>query len=152
MSDSATQSNDSTGPDDHATNNRDGIGVNVQEYGKHASTVVMLLGIWILIATFFESPDTALLWSNFIVGIALLLVSTYNRSRRESMQIGRLPYASLVILLGLWLLLTPTVVGTATTGTTLLYWSHLIVGGLSIVFGGYSAYCAYQHSGDQTPG
>ncbi|UPW01192.1 SPW repeat protein [Halorussus gelatinilyticus] len=105
--------------------------------GGYVSAATALVGGWIVLSAFLYSPPAANFWNDIIVGAAIGVIAGYNAVRaddRESVNTGA---ASLVALLGLWMVVAPFVFETAFEGA---FWSDVVSGALVAVLAGYNVY------------
>ena len=89
-------------------------------------------------------PIAGNFWSDIIVGVALIALGGYNFYRRANERIGSIGVGVFVALLGLWLVVTPFILG-STEGTAAVefdieFWNDVVVGLLVFLLGAYSAY------------
>jgi drug/metabolite transporter (DMT)-like permease len=103
------------------------------------SALVALIGLYVVASPFiFESTEAAI-WNDTLTGTAIFLLAGYNFVRLSRDRLASVGIASLTVLLGLWLLISPTVIemgsDTLATGTA--------VSGLSTAV--LSAYNAYKN-------
>ena len=117
---------------------------NPDESGKWISALIGLLGLWMIVQAFWFDVVPAQFWNDVIVGVLLLAVGGYNYYRRSNEEIGSVAAASVAALLGLWLVVTPFVLGTdigfTETTNDLAFWNDVVVGLLALGLGAYSAY------------
>ena len=117
---------------------------NPAERGKWISALVALLGLWLVAEAYLLDPVAGNFWSDMIVGVALIALGGYNFYRRANERIGSVGVGVFVALLGLWLIVTPFILG-STEGTAAVefnieFWNDVIVGLLVFLLGAYSAY------------
>ncbi|MDG5776607.1 SPW repeat protein [Haloarculaceae archaeon H-GB11] len=116
---------------------------NPSERGKWVSGLIAVLGLWLLVQVLAFNPVGGNFWSDVIVGIALVVLGGYNYNRRANERAGSVAAGVFVALLGLWMIVTPFVLGqTAGTGAVvgdLEFWNDIIVGVLALGLGAYSA-------------
>ena len=129
MSDSRT-STDAT-----ADTRRDDGGV-----GGWISALVALLGGWLVLSAFLFAPmPAANFWNDVIVGAAIGIIAGYNAFKTDDFESISIGAATLVALLGLWMVIAPFIFEVA-TGTA--FWSDVITGALVALLAGYNAYQA----------
>lgn len=121
------------------------------ERGKWLSVVVALLGLWMLVQAAFLEPVAANYWSDVIVGLGLIALGGYNYYRRANERIGSVAVGAFVALLGLWLVVSPFLLGSGqeiAAGEELAmdaeFWNDVLVGLAVLALGAYSAYEARQ--------
>ncbi|MFC6716527.1 SPW repeat protein [Natrialbaceae archaeon GCM10025810] len=125
-----TETNRATGTDrDLNTLNTDAM--------QWVSGLAALIGLYVVASPFlFEATDQAT-WNDTLVGTGIFLLAGYNFYRMSKDKLASVGVASLAVLLGLWLLISPAVIEMGSdelaTGTAL---SGLAVAALS----GYAAY------------
>lgn len=120
------------------------VETNPAERGKWISALVALLGLWMVTEAYLLEPIAGNFWSDIIVGVALIALGGYNFYRRANERIGSIGVGVFVALLGLWLVVTPFILG-STEGTAAVefdieFWNDVIVGLLVFLLGAYSAY------------
>lgn len=117
---------------------------NPAERGKGMSALIALLGLWMIVAAVWITPIAAQFWNDVVVGVLLVGLGGYNYYRRADETAGSVGVASLVALLGLWLIASPFVLETGATVTdataNLAFWNHVVVGLIALAIGAYSAY------------
>ena len=136
--------------DRHGTNERTRASTtnrrnpNPGESGKWISALIGLLGLWMIVQVFWFDVAPAQFWNDIVVGVLLLAVGGYNYYRRSNEEVGSVAAASVAALLGLWLVVTPFVlgadVGLVETANDAAFWNDIVVGFLAFVLGAYSAY------------
>ncbi|WP_115864008.1 SPW repeat protein [Halorussus litoreus] len=107
--------------------------------GGYISAAVALVGAWILISAFLYSPPAANFWNDVIVGSAIGIIAGYNALRTDDYEEINTGAASLVALLGLWMVVAPFIFEVFTDGA---FWSDVISGAVVAVLAGYNAYQA----------
>ena len=120
------------------------VETNPAERGKWISALVALLGLWMVTEAYLLEPIAGNFWSDIIVGVALIALGGYNFYRRVNERMGSIGVGVFVALLGLWLVVTPFILG-STEGTAAVefdieFWNDVIVGLLVFLLGAYSAY------------
>jgi len=103
----------------------------------YISAVVALIGAWILISAFLYSPPAANFWNDVIVGSAIGIIAGYNALRADDVEGVNTGAASLVALLGLWMVIAPFIFEVFTDGA---FWSDVVSGLLVAALAGYNAY------------
>ncbi|SER54862.1 SPW repeat protein [Natrinema salaciae] len=109
------------------------------------SALIALIGLYLVASPFiFESTDAAI-WNDTLVGTAIFLTAGYNFYRLSRNRLASVGVASLAALLGLWALVSPSVIemgsGQLATGTAI---SGAVVAALA-------AYNAYANNKADTP-
>lgn len=139
MDDSNAYEREVTHEDDHETR---ADTPNPSERGKWISALVALLGLWLVVQTFLLDPVVGNLWSDLIVGTALVVLGGYDYYRRANERLGSVAVGAFVALLGLWLVVTPFVLGsTGADGgfeTDIEFWNDVVVGLITLLLGAYS--------------
>jgi uncharacterized membrane protein YiaA len=117
---------------------------NPVERGKWISALVALLGLWLVAEAYLLDPVAGNFWSDMIVGVALIALGGYNFYRRANERIGSVGVGVFVALLGLWLIVTPFILGSTEPGAgvefDIEFWNDVVVGLLVFLLGAYSAY------------
>lgn len=141
----------STYDDDHVDSS-DEYDTNPGEKGKWISALIALAGLVLIGEALFVDlllEESAFLgiedfWNDLIVGIALTALGGYNYSRRANETLGSAGAAGLAALLGLWLIVSPFVLGIRgdifQTTPELGFWHDVIVGLTVFVLSVYSVY------------
>src|ERR1051326_7079732 len=94
-----------------------------QKSGAAASVINFLIGIWLIISTFAVTAFSKLQnlrWNNVIVGILIGLFSIVRASGDE-----RACWSWSNVVLGIWLIISPFVLGFSVTGAV---WHNIIFG------------------------
>ena len=101
------------------------------------SGINIVLGAWLIIAPFVLGYQTMVaLWNNIIVGAIVLILAWIRAANPNSM-----PGLSWInVILGVWLIIAPFVLGYAST--TGIRWNDIVVGIGIAVFGAWSALVA----------
>ncbi|MGQ3413488.1 SPW repeat domain-containing protein [Natrinema sp. LN54] len=119
-------------------------GPNPDERGKGLSAVAGLLGLALVVQALALELAAGQFWNDALVGATLFVAGAYNYYRRSNEEFGSIGVASLVALLGLWLVASPFLLGTgsglAETANDLGFWTDVVVGLLAVGLGSYSAY------------
>jgi uncharacterized membrane protein YfcA len=112
------------------------------ETTKWLSGINALLGGWLVISPFLlmamAEGLSAAVWNNLLIGLAVFLVAGYNYYRQSRTRSASTASASLVALLGLWMIVAPFVV--FAVGTAAMFWSNVVVGALVTIIAVYVAY------------
>jgi SPW repeat-containing protein len=101
---------------------------------KAPNGMIVLLSLWLILSPFVLSfAGSTGMWNAVIVGAAALLLGwlRFNNPYDAPM------LSWVVVLLGLWLILSPFVFGMS--GVTTLLWDYILVGLGYILFGAWSA-------------
>lgn len=105
----------------------------------YISAAVALVGAWIVISAFVYSPPAANFWNDIIVGAAIGIIAGYNAVKSDDIEGINTGAASLVALLGLWMVVAPFIFETVTEGA---FWSDIVSGAIVAALAGYNAYRA----------
>lgn len=100
------------------------------------SATVAAIGAWVSISVLVTAVRAATVWNNVVVGGVVLLAGAYNAYRLSNDIPLSVGVASLVTLLGLWLLVSTVLFEM----TTFVFWSTVIAGILVAGLSGYNAY------------
>ncbi|MFC4542344.1 SPW repeat protein [Halosolutus amylolyticus] len=131
--------------DGQAVTHRDRIEYepNPDRRGRRLSAFVALLGLWVVGTAVAFDLSAAAVWNDALVGAALIATGAYNYYRRSRRELGSAGVAWFAAILGLWVLVSPFVVGPAPdpagTGSAIGGWNHVLVGLLAFGAGSYSA-------------
>lgn len=127
---------------------------NPDEEGKWTAGLNVLLGLWLVVAPFvwdavvaegiwadgvLGGELAANPWNDVIVGVAIAVLAAYNFYRATNEEEISVGVASLVALLGLWLVVSPLVFETV---SALSFWNDVVVGALVAILAGYNVYTA----------
>ncbi|WP_247001487.1 SPW repeat protein [Halosolutus gelatinilyticus] len=116
---------------------------NPERRGRRLSTIVGLLGVWLIASTIWLDPSPSAFWNAVLVGLGLATVGAYNDYRRSKRELGSAGVAAFGAILGLWLVASPFLVGPA-EGTAaqsgLRLWNEVLVGLLAFGVGTYGAF------------
>ncbi|QSW98331.1 SPW repeat protein [Haloterrigena alkaliphila] len=115
MSETPTDTDSNT---TRADRNRNTLNTDVMQW---LSALVALIGLYVVASPFiFEATDQAI-WNDTLVGTGVFLLAGYNFVRLSRDRLASVGVASLAALLGLWLLIAPSVIDmgseTLATGT-----------------------------------
>lgn len=105
--------------------------------GGYISAVTALIGAWIVISAFVYAPPAANFWNDIIVGAAIGIIAGYNALRADEVRGINTGAASLVALLGLWMVIAPFIFEVVLEGA---FWSDVVSGLLVVFLAGYNAY------------
>ncbi|ELY47245.1 SPW repeat domain-containing protein [Natronorubrum sulfidifaciens] len=120
---------------------RDGAAIADEERRRKApvfSALIAALGVWVAVSALLVDIAAALLWNNLLVGSAVFIAAGYNVYQLSNDVPLSTGVASLVAVLGIWLIISPALLEMV----DLLFWSTLISGLLIAGFAGYNAYNA----------
>ncbi|WP_135823958.1 SPW repeat protein [Halorussus ruber] len=105
--------------------------------GGYVAALTALLGTWLIVGAFVFSPmPAANFWNDIIVGGAIGSIAGYNAVQSDERGVNT-GGASLVALLGLWMVIAPFVFETTAAAS---FWSDVVTGALVAVLAGYNAY------------
>lgn len=105
----------------------------------YVSGLVSLVGLWIAVSPFVYETTEMALWNNVVVGAAIFLIAGYNFYRTYEGTLASVGSASLVALLGLWMIVTPFVMA---LDSDVLFWSNVAAGAVVALLAGYNAYAS----------
>jgi hypothetical protein len=93
-----------------------------QQASAGASWINVLLGIWVIISPFVVqfAQLPAAMWNNVIVGIVIALLALIRTSAPR--QTG---WSWANVILGIWMIISPFVIGVMTTA---IVWNNIILG------------------------
>ena len=100
------------------------------------SGIVAAIGAWVGLSVFLFEPSAATFWNNVLVGALVFLAASYNYYRLSSDVPLSVGVASLVALLGIWLVVAAALLGMV----GMLFWSTLAAGVLVTGLSGINAY------------
>lgn len=100
------------------------------------SALVALLGVWIAGSVLVYDVSEAALWNNVLVGAVVFLTAGYNYYRLSNDIPLSAGVATLVSVLGIWLIVSTALLGMLGS----LFWSTLVTGLLIAGLSGYNAY------------
>ena len=103
----------------------------------YISAAAALIGAWIVISAFLYAPPAANFWNDVIVGAAIGIIAGYNALKADDVEGVNTGAASLVALLGLWMMIAPFIFEVFTDGA---FWNDVVSGLLVAVLAGYNAY------------
>ncbi|QLG47999.1 hypothetical protein [Natrinema halophilum] len=152
-----TSENDNRGDDELTGRDRTEFEPNPNRRGTVISAVVSLVGCALLVEAALLELVASQFWNVVLVGATLVAAGGYNYVKRSNEEFGSLGVAALVVLLGLWLVASPFLLGTGTTvsiaeiAVGLDFWVEVIVGLLAVGLGGYSAYGIRVRRREATP-
>ncbi|PGF17479.1 hypothetical protein CP556_16120 [Natrinema sp. CBA1119] len=142
--DDGASEDDGRGDDELTGSDRTPFEPNPGERGTRLAAAVGLLGLAVLVQALVLELAASQFWNDVFVGATLLVAGAYNYYRRSNEEFGSIGVASLVALLGLWLVASPFLLGAgsgiAETASDLGFWTDVIVGLLAFGIGSYSAY------------
>lgn len=100
------------------------------------SGVIAVIGLWVALSVLVYDVGTASLWNNVAVGCAISLAGGYNYYRLSNDIPLSTGVATLVAVLGIWLLVAAALLEMSTG----LFWSTAVSGLLVAGLAGYNAY------------
>ncbi|WP_049921319.1 SPW repeat domain-containing protein [Halopiger djelfimassiliensis] len=103
---------------------------------SYVSVIVAVLGAWVALSTLLFDVGQAGLWNNLSVGALVFVAAGYNYYRVTNDVPLSVGVASLVAVLGIWLIVSAALL--ELTGG--LFWSTLVSGLLVAGLAGYNAY------------
>ncbi|WP_306052433.1 SPW repeat domain-containing protein [Natronococcus wangiae] len=99
------------------------------------SAIVAAIGAWVALSVLVYDMSAASLWNNVLVGAVVFVAGSYNYYRLVNDAPLSIGVASMVALLGIWLIIAP-----ALLAMTSAFWSTLVSGMLVAGLAGYNAY------------
>lgn len=109
--------------------------------GKWLSGITSLIGLWIAASPFLYEVTDAMMWNNVLTGAGIFLIAGYNYYRITKGHTSSTGAMSLVMLLGLWALLSPFIMEIGADAEALRM-SNIVSGLLTAALAGYVAYAA----------
>jgi hypothetical protein len=103
----------------------------------YISAATAVIGAWIVISAFVYSPPAANFWNDIIIGAAIGIIAGYNALKTDDVEGINTGAASLVALLGLWMVIAPFVFETVFEGA---FWSDVVSGAIVAILAGYNVY------------
>ncbi|SIR97405.1 SPW repeat protein [Natronorubrum thiooxidans] len=100
------------------------------------SIVIAALGVWAAVSVLALDTSMAALWNNLLAGAVVAIAAGYNVYRLSNDIPLSIGVASLVAILGIWLIISPALLEM----TGMLFWSTLGAGLLIAALAGYNAY------------
>ncbi|HEU0051454.1 MAG TPA: SPW repeat protein [Patescibacteria group bacterium] len=99
-------------------------------YVRTASGIDVVAGLWVFLSPFILgfSSITGALWNNLIVGAAIIIFSATNAAGSGY---KRAWPSWINVVLGIWLILSPFIIGFATLNRPL--WNNIILGAVVVV-------------------
>jgi uncharacterized membrane protein YtjA (UPF0391 family) len=105
-----------------------------------ASGLNILASIWLIASPFllgYSGLSATAMWDAIIVGVVVLILAWI----REANPRGAVWPSWVNVVLGLWMIIAPFVLGTAAVSGAIM-WNDIIVGVLFVIFGAWSALAA----------
>ena len=128
--------------DGERTSRYDTLDTDVMQW---VSALAAIVGLWVVASPFlYEATDTAY-WNNTLIGTGVFLLAGYNFIRMTRDRLALVGVAALVILLGLWIAVSPYLIEMGSENLEL----STIVSGL--VIAGLAAYNAYANNKADAP-
>jgi len=143
-----------TDDDEERAVERDDYETNPDESGKWLSAIIALIGVWMIVEPFLFVVGGGQFWNDVLVGVLLVAVGGYNYYRRTNKEVGSVAAASIAVLLGLWLVIAPFVIGAGTeaggseTVSDFAFWNDIVVGLITIAIGAFSVFSARSERSD----
>ncbi|RQH01278.1 SPW repeat domain-containing protein [Natrarchaeobius oligotrophus] len=100
------------------------------------SAIVAAIGAWVALSVLLFEVGEASLWNNVLVGAVVFFAAGYNVYRLSNDIPLSVGIASLVAVLGIWLIVSSALLGMLGS----LFWSTLVSGLLVAGLSGYNAY------------
>lgn len=139
---------DERGHDDDDPTRRDLVEYepNPMRRGRWLSAVAALLGVVLVGQAIALEPTASQFWNDILVGTAVIVLGGYNWYRRSNREFGSVGVATLLALVGLWLVASPFLFVPGTdallASADVSGWLTVVVGLLVAVLGSYSAVSA----------
>ncbi|MFC4438798.1 MULTISPECIES: SPW repeat domain-containing protein [Natrialbaceae] len=99
------------------------------------SVIIAAIGAWVALSVLVYDFGAASFWNNVLVGSVVFVAGTYNYYRLVNDAPLSVGVASLVALLGIWLIIAPALLEMVNG-----FWSTLVSGMLIAGLAGYNAY------------
>lgn len=112
------------------------VGGNRRRNTAIVSGVIAVFGAWIALSVIIYDVAQATLWNNVVVGVAVFLAAGYNYYRQYNDVPLSVGVASLVALLGIWLVVAAAFFDMIAGA----FWSTLVTGLLIAGLAGYNVY------------
>ncbi|MCU4739856.1 hypothetical protein OB955_09975 [Halobacteria archaeon AArc-m2/3/4] len=100
------------------------------------SGIITAIGAWVALSVLVLEVGEASLWNNVLVGAVIFLAAGYNYYRLNNDVPLSIGVASLVTVLGIWLIVATALIGMVGA----LFWSTAVSGLLVALLAGYNAY------------
>ena len=101
------------------------------------SALVAIAGLWLIASPFvYEATDTAV-WNNTLVGTGIFLLAGYNFVRLSRDRLANVGVATLALILGLWIAVSPFVME---MGSGALANSTIVSGLVVVLLSAYNIY------------
>lgn len=101
------------------------------------SAIAAIVGLWVVASPFVYEATDAAYWNNTLVGTGVFILAGYNFYQLSKDRLASVGVASLAVLLGLWIAVSPYVIDLGSTALD----SSTVISGLAIaVLTGYNAY------------
>lgn len=108
-----------------------------RQYTPILSGITVIVGLWIILSGFvYVTVGGATLWNTLFVGLVVVLAAAYNYYRQSNDIPLSVGVATLLVVLGLWLIAS-TIIFDMPPG---FRWSTAASGLIIAVLGGYNAY------------
>ncbi len=142
MSDTPAEHPSDSGVDRDRDTERRGLNTDMMQW---ISALAAVVGLWIVASPFVYEATDAAYWNNTLVGTGIFLLAGYNFYRLSKDRLASVGVASLAVLLGLWIIVSPFAIE---MGSDALATSTTIAG---LVVVALAAYNAYANSRAETP-
>lgn len=109
------------------------------------SALAAIVGLWIIASPFVYGGTDAAYWNNTLVGTGIFLLAGYNFYLMTRDRLASVGAASLAVLLGLWIAVSPSLIEMGSDALA----SSTVVSGAAVAI--LSAYNAYANNKADTP-
>lgn len=125
---------------------RRGLNTDVMQW---VSALAAIAGLWIVASPFLYGATDTAYWNNTLVGTGIFLLAGSNFLRLTRDRLASVGAASLAVLLGLWVVVSPFLIemGSGTLGT-----STTIAGLVVVALSAYNAYANRRATAPQRAG
>lgn len=100
---------------------------------KLISAIAAVVGLLLLVTPFVFDATDAAFWNHIVVGLAIFFIAAFNYYRVSGGQSSLMSAIGIMVLLGAWTIISPF---TFEVGSTELFWSTVLIGVLTLIFGG----------------
>lgn len=136
---SESDRNSASGPDRDRDPRDESDQVANEERRRNApfvSGIIAVIGAWVALSVLLFEVGEPSLWNNVLVGTVVFLAAGYNYYRLNNDVPLSVGVASLITVLGIWLIVATALIGMVGA----LFWSTAVSGLLVALLAGYNAY------------